>query len=224
MKKRILAAVVLGSVLLLGKDVLAVPLTNTAITDLQVCALFDCGSAVASVIDTFAFEPGGGTADGDSAVTVLAGLPATAADGLFLYNYDLLNFISSSETLHGYSVDFAGLVTTLDLDGDAIPDTSWSCITCGALPGSVLAGTVAPFAVDFTGSSVTFLFAGLAPGAFSTDFGIVSSMEPWHATATVLNTVQVATPDSLSPVPEPGTLLLIGSGLTAMALRRRRRS
>lgn len=58
--------------------------------------------------------------------------------------------------------------------------------------------------------------SGFTSGVNTLEFDVLNGTGPSGFRVEVAGTVQ--------PVPEPGTLLLLGSGLTALAVRRRRKS
>ncbi len=100
---------------------------------------------------------------------------------------------------------------TLDVVGDTSGvDVSW---TPGSYTGSFTRDTDRDFTFDVT-------FTGTAPGVY--DF-TVRALVDGGVVARELDTITVRRPGGPAPVPEPGTMVLLGSGLVGLVARSRRR-
>jgi hypothetical protein len=183
----------------------AIPLSNSVIDAATLCEVFDCGAGV-DTTDTYSFAP---APDPDGTLTSFAapGLDPSVA-GLWLYAYQITQETFSTADVTGLRVPFAGL----------FDEFSFLCEDCG--------GTEAPTLADFLAApeSITF-FVTVIPGSMSTLFGAVSSFAPSVAGVSVLSGNDVASalalvPTAVTAVPEPGSLLLLGAGVAAFAVRR----
>ncbi len=186
-------------------------LTNTGVTATDITSLFDFGGAM---VETYDFAPTATGGDGEVTSAWFSGKTSTAADGLYLYLYGITVSSTSSDVVHGISLEFPYSYTSLDINGGGA-DSSWYCSDCGGN-----APTNYPFLEDMGTAnpgddSVTFMFLGsnaLYQGDYSTYFGMVSTMAPMVTTANLIDNGGEASPDVFAPVPEPSTLLLLGGG------------
>jgi hypothetical protein len=209
-----LGAVALSALLWTGQaNAVSTDLTNSSVSTLDVFSLFSGGGSMTETFDFAPFATGG---DGTVTSGWLSGITFTPADGLYLYYYEITVSSTSSDVVHGISLWFPYLYSSLDINNDSVADSSWYCSDCsGNTPTSY------PFLEDMNtlnpgDDSLTFLFLGsraLDPGDYSTFFGAISTMPPMVTTANLIDNGGEASPDVYAPVPEPSTLLLLGSGL-----------
>jgi len=233
MKQFLFFTVGLGFVLMMwAGEASAVALTNTNVNKDDICkVLFDCTTPYTTPL----LETSGSVS---SAVTVLSGQAGSKAEGLFLYNYDLLVDAGSPFLVDTYSLSFSGLFTTLGMGGSGVApfgvfSTSYFCReSCGKIHGSVDAGLPRPFSAELDGGALTFTFipSHSAIDGISADFGAISAYAPVSSLATIVGTggaspftIATFVPGSAA-VPEPATLLLVSMGIGAMVLKRRSRA
>ena len=194
----------------------AVVLTNTGLNDAEFNAF--AGLPILGSVASSPYTVGTTTGTIDSAAYSGAGI----AGGLAVCTYRLT--VNSGTNADGFSVPFAAIVSSLNLGGSSAVDSSFHIV--GALGGtSVLAGfytsngIVAP-TTAFTDPSGNFHanFGTGFNGSASQIFGLLSKLPPGVVLATVFNHgSQSQAPSAVSPVPEPATLLLLGSGLSGLA-------
>lgn len=220
MKKVVfLALALLAFTLSHASSASATVLTNTSITNAQFEAIATGLPLLSFSASPFTFA--GGTA-GTVASAAFSGEGIATGDFLYTYRVTVTSgAVSQISLLFGA----ANVVTTLNLDGIAGADTSFfiSDAPAGTLAGFYASnGTVAPSGTpasevdDITGSYRTHFSPSLT--ATSRIFGVISTLSPGSTIADMADSGgTTASPTVVSPIPEPGTLFLLGSGLTSLA-------
>lgn len=121
----------------------------------------------------------------------------------------------------GFSTN-AGFVTT-DIDGTAGAGSGGTAV-------NFVAGSQAPVAADREsglGSTIGFDFKGgtdnITPGEISRIFVIRTNATSWSSGSTFMINGGIASVASFQPIPEPSTYALMGAGLLALGMVRRKR-
>jgi hypothetical protein len=148
------------------------------------------------------------------ALPLVTNTVTTLADGTFQYSYEIENLVGSDPVF-----DF-GLFYFGSVDDATVTDpTGWLHVAPGYDPatGQGFINWYSPMLEDF--STPYDLQAGATLGGFS----FISAFGPGPIAFSINgNLVDLGETVGPSPVPEPGTLLLLGIGATGLIARRRR--
>jgi hypothetical protein len=181
-------------------------LTNTEITIGDFFASFPTNVMYYS--DSFDFSPSTYPFDGTLDTGVW-----TDGEGNYAYTYKINLHSASSDYISGLSIDFGNHLIPWDF-GDGETTSFWS---------NSFFGPIGPTEVNYSFGTVRWEFKDengdpiLAPYNITFEFGVVANAPPHIISANLFDSGTEASPLTTSPVPEPGTMMLLGSGLVGLA-------
>ena len=195
--KKVLSVVMLCSLMMFAVPSSATVILSNSPTTVD-SFLDETPLFVSSYSSTFDFAPT--TSPYDGIVTSAAFKNTEGTKYGYIYGINVLR--QSSDEVSGLAVDFWQLVGNYSF---YITDDE---------------GSVAPGGATLSNSEVarfSFIPETLLPGDTSYWFGAYSTLPPGLRTANLFDAGGEASPDVLAPVPEPGTIILLGSGLVGLA-------
>jgi hypothetical protein len=128
--------------------------------------------------------------------------------GTWLYEYSVSNPLGSDEDIYDFGVDFIGEATNI------VTPAGWDHFYG-------LGTDTVPSFIDWLSLSPA---SDLTPGFTLAGFSFESALGPGDIVYHIATTARPIDGTTTGPgaVPEPGTLLLLGTGLTTLVARRRR--